>query len=68
VYAVAWNGHGWHRVAVAPASGKLGYFEQVQCLSATSCVALGATTATATTQRFETAFWNGRTWRIVRTV
>ena len=67
VYAVSWNGHGWHRVAVTPAGGKLGNFEQVHCLSATSCVALGATTAFAASQRSESAFWNGRTWKIVRT-
>ena len=67
VYAVAWNGHGWHRVAVVTTGGKLGYFAQVRCLSAASCVALGATTAFAATQRFESAFWNGRTWKIVPT-
>ena len=67
VYVVAWNGHAWHRIAVTTTNGKLGYFEQVQCLSATRCVALGATTSTAATQRFESAFWNGRTWRIVPT-
>jgi len=67
VYAVSWNGHGWHRVAVTTVGGKLGNFEQVHCLSATSCVALGATTAFAASQRSESAFWNGRTWKIVRT-
>ncbi len=67
VYAVSWNGHGWHLVAVAPTGGKLGYFAQVRCLSATSCVALGATTATAATQRYESVFWNGRAWKIVPT-
>jgi hypothetical protein len=67
VYAVAWNGLGWHRVAVAPVNGRLGYVEQVQCPSATRCVALGATNSNAATQRFESAFWNGRTWRVVPT-
>jgi hypothetical protein len=67
VYAVSWNGRGWHLVAVAPVGGKLGSFGAVRCLSATSCVALGATTAFAATQRYESAFWNGRTWKIVAT-
>ena len=67
VYAVSWNGHGWHVVGVAPTGGKIEYFAQVRCLSATSCVALGATTATAASERFESAFWNGRTWKIVPT-
>jgi hypothetical protein len=67
VYAVSWNGRGWHLVAVAPVGGKLGSFGAVRCLSATNCVALGATTAFAATQRYESAFWNGRTWKIVAT-
>ena len=67
VYAVSWNGHTWQRVPVAATGGKLGAFGQLRCLSATSCVALGATTSFAATQRSESVFWNGKSWKIVLT-
>jgi hypothetical protein len=67
VYAVSWNGHGWHLVGVAATGGKLGAFGQLRCLSATSCVALAGTTAFAASTRSESAFWNGKAWKIVLT-
>jgi hypothetical protein len=67
VYAVAWNGQRWHLIGVAATGGKLGSFGPVRCLSATSCVALAGTTAFAASSRPESAFWNGKTWKIVLT-
>ncbi|HEX4091134.1 MAG TPA: hypothetical protein VHZ33_20680 [Trebonia sp.] len=67
VYAAAWNGHGWHLVAMTTTGGHIGAFTAVTCLTATSCVALTATTQFAASARSEAAFWNGTRWKVVRT-
>jgi hypothetical protein len=67
VYAAAWNGSGWHLAAVTATGGHLGDFDEVRCLSATSCVALAATTQFAASARSESAFWNGTRWKVVLT-
>lgn len=67
VYAVAWNGRAWRLIATTASGGKLGLFQQVRCLTATSCVALAATTRVAATQRSEAAFWNGSQWKLTST-
>lgn len=67
VYADYWNGAAWHLVSMRTSGGHLGELDEIRCLAATSCVALGATTQFAATQRSESAFWNGTTWRIVPT-
>lgn len=66
-YAAAWNGRSWKLVRMTAKGPHVAYLQQVRCLAATSCVALGATTQVAATQRPESAFWNGKTWRIVPT-
>ncbi len=66
-YAVAWNGHDWKLVPMTGNGGHVGYLQQVRCLTRTSCVALGATTQLAATQHSESAFWNGRTWKVIPT-
>lgn len=67
VYAAAWNGFAWRLVAMTAKGDHVAFLQRVRCLSATSCVALGASTQVAATQRSESAFWDGRTWRVVRT-
>jgi hypothetical protein len=67
VYAIAWNGAGWKMVSMAATGPHVGFLQEVRCLSATSCVALGDTTQIAATQRSESAFWNGKTWRVIPT-
>jgi hypothetical protein len=67
VYAVSWNGSGWHLVGVTTTGGHIGAFNAVTCLAATSCAALGATTQFAASGRSESAFWNGTRWKVVLT-
>jgi hypothetical protein len=67
VYAVAWNGRAWKLISMRASGPHVGYLQQVRCLAATSCVALGATTQIAATQRAESAFWNGASWKVVPT-
>jgi len=68
VFADVWNGKSW-KLAVVSASGPhLGDFEQVQCLSATSCVALGSVSPIDAAWRSVSAFWNGKTWKVIPTV
>jgi hypothetical protein len=67
VYAASWNGSGWHLGAVTATGGHLGDFDEVRCLTATSCVALAATTQFAASARSESAFWNGTRWKVVLT-
>ena len=40
VYAVSWNGSGWHLVSMTTTGGHIGAFYAVDCMAATSCVAL----------------------------
>jgi hypothetical protein len=68
VFADQWNGKTWKAVSMATSGGHIGNFEQVQCLTATSCVALGSTSPFSAAWRSESAFWNGRSWRVVPTV
>jgi hypothetical protein len=67
VYAVAWNGSGWHLVSMTTTGGRIGAFDTVDCVAATSCVALAATTQFAASARPESAFWNGTRWKVVLT-
>jgi hypothetical protein len=67
VYAVSWNGRGWHLVSTTATGGHLGAFGEVRCLAAASCVALAGTTQFAATGRSESAFWNGTRWKVVLT-
>jgi hypothetical protein len=53
-----WNGKQWAGDNVPFTGGTPGYFVQVRCLSATSCVALSPGSA---------EFWNGSSWRTVPT-
>jgi hypothetical protein len=66
-YAVSWNGSGWHLVSMTTTGGHMGAFYAVDCLAATSCVALAGTTQFAATTRSESAFWNGTRWKVVLT-
>ena len=67
VYAVSWNGSGWHLVSMTTTGGHLGAVYAVSCLAATNCVALGGTTQFAASARSESAFWNGTRWKVVLT-
>ncbi len=67
VYAASWNGQGWHLISMTATGGHLGLLDEVRCLTATSCVALAATTQLDVTKRSESAFWNGMTWKIIPT-
>ena len=67
VYADSWNGGGWHLLSMTTTGGRIGAFYAVSCLTATSCVALGATTQIAASARPESAFWNGTRWKVVLT-
>jgi hypothetical protein len=40
---------------------------EVRCLAATSCVALGSVSSTSAAWRSESAFWNGKSWKVVLT-
>jgi hypothetical protein len=67
VYAVSWNGSGWHLVSMTSTGGHIGDFYAVSCLAATNCAALAGTTQFAASTRSESAFWNGARWKVVRT-
>jgi hypothetical protein len=67
VYAVSWNGSGWHLVSMTSTGGHIGDFYAVDCLAATNCAALAGTTQFAASTRSESAFWNGARWKVVRT-
>jgi hypothetical protein len=67
VYADSWNGSGWHLVPMTTTGGHIGAFSAVNCLAATSCAALGATTQFAASARSESAFWNGTRWKVALT-
>jgi len=67
VYAASWNGSGWHLVSMTTTGGHIGAFYAVDCLAASSCVALGATTQFAASARSESAFWNGTRWKVALT-
>jgi hypothetical protein len=67
VYAVSWNGSGWHLVSMTTTGGHIGAFYAVSCLAATNCVALTGTTQFAASTRSESAFWNGTRWKVVLT-
>jgi len=68
VFADQWNGGSWKPVSMAASGGHLGDFDQVQCFSASSCVALGSTSPSSAAERSEAAFWNGKSWKVVLTV
>jgi hypothetical protein len=67
--AVTWNGTAWAVTSVpAPGKGKDSLFEDVACLSATDCVAVGQAGPAGSTNGTGTAlsgFWNGKSWRLV---
>jgi hypothetical protein len=50
---------------MASSGAHLGDVEEVQCLSATSCVALGSVSPFSAAWRSVSAFWNGKSWRVV---
>jgi len=59
--ATAWNGSSWRqRPAAAPLDATL---EDVSCVSATRCMAVGAADGAMTLAER----WNGRTWRVTPT-
>jgi hypothetical protein len=63
------NGKSWTRLSVpVPAGAADTNFSAVSCLSATRCVAVGTTdygSPAATSLTALTAFWNGKSWRLV---
>jgi hypothetical protein len=67
--AVTWNGKGWAVTSVpAPGKGKDSLFQDVACLSATDCVAVGQASRAGSTNGTGTGlsgFWNGKSWRMV---
>jgi hypothetical protein len=67
VYAVSWNGSGWHLVSMTTTGGHIGAFYAVDCLAAVSCAALAGTTQFAASTRSESAFWNGTRWKVALT-
>jgi hypothetical protein len=67
VFADAWNGSKWRAVGTSFSGGHIGSFEQVSCLGATNCVALGSVSSFSAAWRSESAFWNGKSWRVVPT-
>lgn len=67
VFADLWNGKTWRPVSMATTGGHLGAFQQVQCLGANSCVALGSVSPFDAAWRSESAFWNGKSWKVVLT-
>jgi hypothetical protein len=68
VFADQWNGTTWKPVSMTTSGPRLGDFEQVQCLGATTCVALGSASPFSAAWRSESAFWNGKSWKVVPTV
>jgi hypothetical protein len=67
--AEVFNGKSWTRLSVPAVAGAADTdFLAVSCLSATSCVAVGATdhgTPPAYSATALTGFWNGKSWRLV---
>ncbi|HMD91292.1 MAG TPA: hypothetical protein VKG80_01495 [Trebonia sp.] len=65
--AATWNGRAWTVTSVpAPARGKASLLNDVTCLSASNCVAVGqAGPAGSTNGTGLSAFWNGKSWRLV---
>jgi hypothetical protein len=65
--AVTWNGKAWTVTSVpAPGKGKASLFQDVTCLSAAHCVAVGqAGPAGSATGTALSGFWNGKRWRLV---
>jgi hypothetical protein len=67
VFADRWNGKSWQLVSVPASGSHLGYLVEVRCLTATSCVALGSVSSVSAAWRSESAFWNGKSWKVVLT-
>jgi hypothetical protein len=67
--AVTWNGKAWKATSVpAPPKGKSSMLNDVTCLSASSCVAVGQFGSVGlTTGTALSAFWNGKRWHLVPT-
>jgi hypothetical protein len=65
--AVTWNGTAWTVTSVpAPAKGKASLLRDVTCLSAANCVAVGQAGPSGSTNGTGlSAFWNGKSWRLV---
>jgi hypothetical protein len=65
--AAVWNGKGWTVTKVpAPAKGWESLFNDVTCLSATDCVAVGETGPYRSVVGMGlSGFWNGSSWRLV---
>ena len=68
MYAVSWNGSGWHLVGTTTTGGHIGAFDAVRLRGrgATASRSAGTTQFVATT-RSESAFWNGTRWKVVLT-
>jgi hypothetical protein len=67
VFSDRWNGKSWKPVSMSASGGHLGYLVEVRCLTATSCVALGSVSSVSAAWRSESAFWNGKSWKVVLT-
>ena len=65
--AATWNGRAWTVTGVpAPARGKASLLKGVTCLSASNCVAVGQVGPSGSTNGTGlSAFWNGKSWRLV---
>jgi hypothetical protein len=67
--AATWNGNAWTVTSVpAPGKDKSSLFEDVTCLSATDCAAVGQVGPAGSANVTSTAlsgFWNGKRWRLV---
>jgi hypothetical protein len=65
--AVTWNGRAWATTSTpTPARGLASLFNDVTCLSATDCVAVGQLGPVLTLNGVGlSGFWNGRRWRLV---
>ena len=65
--AATWNGRAWTVTSVpAPAKGKASLLRDVTCLSAANCVAVGQAGPSGSTNGTGlSAFWNGKSWRLV---
>ena len=67
VFADYWNGKAWKLISMSASGPRLGYLVQVRCLTANSCVALGSVSSISAEWRSESAFWNGKSWKVVPT-
>jgi hypothetical protein len=65
--AATWNGNAWTVTSVpAPAKGKASLLKDVTCMSASNCVAVGQAGPSGSTNGTGlSAFWNGKSWRLV---